>query len=605
MPTPAEILAAFEEEAGEVDTPEDFESRRLRAFDDLLRCPICHSLMNVPVFLKNCNHSFCSTCVRGHYHKKNQCPLRYCSKEFSLSDIVPNIALEKIIQNYRGEDENNDTIGARDVILKLQKKSKKYKKMRNKKTIINKDKEASGSSSSDSSSSESSSSSSSCSSDGNSDNDEKEDDDFEVKIVPSNTNNNNKSSSYFQNNNNPSSTRRTKRSNSPVPESRLPPKVLSTMKLPALRKELKKNGLSSTGDKSVMIKRWERYQQLYNAELDSSTKRSISKIRKQIENEEKSKIRQEQIMKKSTKAPKKMLAKTNAGFNELVSDMRMKKKALSNMMDSNNNNNGGSANNNNSNDNDHATQYNNAWRSIYSERLGRKFYYNTVAHIGQWDEPELIVAHQSPSSSSSSSSSINNNHVNERTNLVNNNNNVNLSPPLPSTTLNNNKKKNKNKKNVVEKENSADEIIIVDDDDDDDDFDNTNKKSNSKRKSTTTSNNNKKRSRNAMETTTNNSSSGKATNKNISSKKKNTSSSTKKRKKKQRSIVGVLNDNKNASSSNSSSSSSSSNSNKSQEAECFICHVKGTEQWITHHVIKCMERMNSKEPTRQCSSQKA
>ena len=602
MPTPAEILAAFEEEAGEVDTPEDFESRRLRAFDDLLRCPICHSLMNVPVFLKNCNHSFCSTCVRGHYHKKNQCPLRYCSKEFSLSDIVPNIALEKIIQNYRGEDENNDTIGARDVILKLQKKSKKYKKMRNKKTIINKDKEASGSSSSDSSSSESSSSSSS-SSDGNSDNDEKEDDDFEVKIVPSNTNNNNKSSSYFQNNNNPSSTRRTKRSNSPVPESRLPPKVLSTMKLPALRKELKKNGLSSTGDKSVMIKRWERYQQLYNAELDSSTKRSISKIRKQIENEEKSKIRQEQIMKKSTKAPKKMLAKTNAGFNQLVSDMRMKKKALSNMMDSNNNNNGGSANNNNSNDNDHATQYNNAWRSIYSERLGRKFYYNTVAHIGQWDEPELIVAHQSPSSSSSSSSSssINNNHVNERTNLVNNNNNVNLSPPLPSTTLNNNKKKNK--KNVVEKENSADEIIIVDDDDDDDDFDNTNKKSNSKRKSTTTSNNNKKRSRNAMETTTNNSSSGKATNKNISSKKKNTSSSTKKRKKKQRSIVGVLNDNKNASSSN--SSSSSSNSNKSQEAECFICHVKGTEQWITHHVIKCMERMNSKEPTRQCSSQKA
>ena len=199
MPTPAEILAAFEEEAGEVDTPEDFESRRLRAFDDLLRCPICHSLMNVPVFLKNCNHSFCSTCVRGHYHKKNQCPLRYCSKEFSLSDIVPNIALEKIIQNYRGEDENNDTIGARDVILKLQKKSKKYKKMRNKKTIINKDKEASGSSSSDSSSSESSSSSSS-SSDGNSDNDEKEDDDFEVKIVPSNTNN----SSYFQNNNNSS-----------------------------------------------------------------------------------------------------------------------------------------------------------------------------------------------------------------------------------------------------------------------------------------------------------------------------------------------------------------------------------------------------------------
>ena len=72
-----------------------------------------------------------------------------------------------------------------------------------------------------------------------------------------------------------------------------------------------------------MIKRWERYQQLYNAELDSSTKRSISTIRKQIENEEKSKIRQEQIMKKSTKAPKKMLAKTNAGFNQLVSGLKV------------------------------------------------------------------------------------------------------------------------------------------------------------------------------------------------------------------------------------------------------------------------------------------
>ena len=68
-------------------------------------------------------------------------------------------------------------------------------------------------------------------------------------------------------------------------------------------------------------------------------------------------------MKKSTKAPKKMLAKTNAGFNQLVSDMRMKKKALNNMMDSNNNNNGGIANNNR-NDNDHARshRYGFSWR---------------------------------------------------------------------------------------------------------------------------------------------------------------------------------------------------------------------------------------------------
>ena len=126
MPSAADILAAFEEQEGEVDVPEDFESRLLQTFDDLLRCQICHALMNVPVFLKKCNHSFCSTCVRGHYHRQNRCPLRYCSTEFSLADIVPNMALEKIIKCYRGL---NDEAGARDVVLRLQKKSRKYKRI--------------------------------------------------------------------------------------------------------------------------------------------------------------------------------------------------------------------------------------------------------------------------------------------------------------------------------------------------------------------------------------------------------------------------------------------------------------------------------------------
>ena len=96
--------------------------------------------------------------------------------------------------------------------------------------------------------------------------------------------------------------------------------------MPALRKELKKNGLSSTGDKALLIKRWERYQQLYNAELDSSSKRSISKIRRQVELEEKAKVRQENMSNKSKKAPKKMLAKANMGFDNLVQGMKLKMK---------------------------------------------------------------------------------------------------------------------------------------------------------------------------------------------------------------------------------------------------------------------------------------
>ena len=311
MPSAADILAAFEEQEGEVDVPEDFESRLLQTFDDLLRCQICHALMNVPVFLKKCNHSFCSTCVRGHYHRQNRCPLRYCSTEFSLGDIVPNMALEKIIKCYRGV---NDEAGARDVVLRLQKKSKKYKRSKQKKASNRTGNETDGSF--DSSSTSSSSSSSSDSNSSGEEPHSNDDSDFEIS----------KTSSYFAGNKkNGTSTSRVA-SESPVPEKRLPPKILSTMKMPALRKELKKNGLSSTGDKALLIKRWERYQQLYNAELDSSSKRSISKIRRQVELEEKAKVRQENMSNKSKKAPKKLLAKANMGFDNLVQGMKLKMK---------------------------------------------------------------------------------------------------------------------------------------------------------------------------------------------------------------------------------------------------------------------------------------
>ena len=47
-------------------------------------------------------------------------------------DIVPNMALEKIIKCYRGV---NDEAGARDVVLRLQKKSKKYKRSKAEKSL--------------------------------------------------------------------------------------------------------------------------------------------------------------------------------------------------------------------------------------------------------------------------------------------------------------------------------------------------------------------------------------------------------------------------------------------------------------------------------------
>ena len=130
--------------------------------------------------------------------------------------------------------------------MRLQKSQKKYKRIKQKKASNKTGNGTDGSFDSGNSSSSSSSSSSSAAVSSSSGEEARSNDDSDFEIS--------KTSSYFAGNKkNGTSTSRVA-SESPVPEKRLPPKVLSTMKLPALRKELKKNGLSSTGDKALLIK---------------------------------------------------------------------------------------------------------------------------------------------------------------------------------------------------------------------------------------------------------------------------------------------------------------------------------------------------------------
>ena len=250
-------------------------------------------------------------------------------------------------------------------------------------------------------------------------------------------------------------------------------------------------------------------------------------------------MRQENMSNKSKKAPKKMLAKANMGFDNLVQGMKLKMKEKKTNFKANGHPNGEVNSCRSSNRNvdkyssdDHIAQYNNAWRSIYSERLGRAFHYNTVAHIGQWDKPELSV---------------------RKLQNDNNSKEVNL-PEKESISI----KKERRPKNTdaqpLSRENSKPPLA--------------------------TDTGSKKRPRNIPQNNVDDTK-GSGDNNDVSVAPKGN------RRKKQRSIVGAFNDTA-ASSSKDSRSSTHVQKKEASEVKCPICGMKGSIEWVQGHIEKCL-----------------
>eukprot|EP00241_Pyramimonas_parkeae_P003377 CAMPEP_0114262768 /NCGR_PEP_ID=MMETSP0058-20121206/22030_1 /TAXON_ID=36894 /ORGANISM="Pyramimonas parkeae, CCMP726" /LENGTH=760 /DNA_ID=CAMNT_0001378759 /DNA_START=115 /DNA_END=2397 /DNA_ORIENTATION=- len=74
-----------------------------------ITCPICLEIYH-DVFVTHCGHSFCYKCVTEHLRTQCVCPS--CSAFLSMSNVVPNFALDKVIKATQQipHDKNSDLV---------------------------------------------------------------------------------------------------------------------------------------------------------------------------------------------------------------------------------------------------------------------------------------------------------------------------------------------------------------------------------------------------------------------------------------------------------------------------------------------------------------
>jgi hypothetical protein len=80
----------------------------LRDMEALLRCPICHDFLNIPVSLPPCHHSFCSECIRTSLKacmktkRCAECPVcrNKCAGD-GESKLVPNISMGQMVRQFQ------------------------------------------------------------------------------------------------------------------------------------------------------------------------------------------------------------------------------------------------------------------------------------------------------------------------------------------------------------------------------------------------------------------------------------------------------------------------------------------------------------------------
>ncbi|OAD76275.1 hypothetical protein PHYBLDRAFT_59810 [Phycomyces blakesleeanus NRRL 1555(-)] len=57
------------------DDPSDFSCYDLQELDKHMRCPICKELVQTPMILASCSHTFCAGCIRRSMVRELCCPL--------------------------------------------------------------------------------------------------------------------------------------------------------------------------------------------------------------------------------------------------------------------------------------------------------------------------------------------------------------------------------------------------------------------------------------------------------------------------------------------------------------------------------------------------
>lgn len=152
----------------------------------------------------------------------------------------------------------------------------------------------------------------------------------------------------------------------PVPTHRLPLIVYSASSDASLKKLLSEYGLSTIGSRSTLIDRHKAFVHAHNAELDSSTPRSIAAIIKQVAEEERQRGLAGAPFKRLTQQPAGASPSSDtltAGFAALTQSLRARMAQEKK---------GGPS----------------VWRCVLSTVAGRPFYYNTTTGIGQFDPPD-------------------------------------------------------------------------------------------------------------------------------------------------------------------------------------------------------------------------
>ncbi|XP_058856212.1 E3 ubiquitin-protein ligase RAD18-like isoform X3 [Acipenser ruthenus] len=71
----------------------------LKNIDALLRCTICFDYIDIAMMIQQCSHNYCSLCIRKFLSLKSQCPL--CNLTVTESDLRNNRVLDDLVKSFR------------------------------------------------------------------------------------------------------------------------------------------------------------------------------------------------------------------------------------------------------------------------------------------------------------------------------------------------------------------------------------------------------------------------------------------------------------------------------------------------------------------------
>ncbi|KAL0090306.1 hypothetical protein J3Q64DRAFT_1847166 [Phycomyces blakesleeanus] len=81
------------------DDPSDFSCYDLQELDKHMRCPICKELVQTPMILASCSHTFCAGCIRRSMVRELCCPL--CREPTNESKLHHNHMLENVLSQWK------------------------------------------------------------------------------------------------------------------------------------------------------------------------------------------------------------------------------------------------------------------------------------------------------------------------------------------------------------------------------------------------------------------------------------------------------------------------------------------------------------------------